>query len=378
MQDGLALSPEISKSTEHPLEGGIIIHGFVGNIEKPELKTLTQVIKSGVLASPSKRELDDKERLRLPDEPADYNRICFHLLTNKVANPCHYVGRAFWAASLNAVAGTIIGDDIASGSNDIFSYHNNGVEIPLNRGLLYLSIDMLDNLALLESIRQRATAEGVSAEKWIQNYIVILPRKAFENRQQLFNIVSKRIQPAKGVSADFVTKNEIDQHFQHNFVHFLENDHRFTKKDELGIGGIKIDIPLDPDLLTEFNQILGRYKNRFRSIYEDIETNPLRIEELRDAESVHDPNWPFFKMISLLNTYAPDSDIAQKAAELDKFRLELLKLNTQILEKIYPNAPSPEAIKQMSYKEKIKNGYHHQDVYVYRDTRTNYRVNLPI
>jgi len=119
MPDGTQFSPELVLVREHPLEGNIVIHGFLGNIEKPEETTIAQVIRQGALVSPSKRILDQKEQARLIDAPFDRDRVCFHTWKENEENAGSYIGHAIWAAPVGVMEGTIIGDDIANETGDI-------------------------------------------------------------------------------------------------------------------------------------------------------------------------------------------------------------------------------------------------------------------
>lgn len=355
MSDPLLLS-ELVHTQEHPLEGAIVVHGFLGNIEKPENVTLAQVIIAGTLASPSKRQLDFREQERLVSAPFDRDRICFHPWKEGGEQPTSYIGHAIWAGPTTAMEGTIIGDDPANEAGDIFAFRAGGVDIPVRKGVLFVSDNLIDTPEIRMSIKQRATQDGVTFDEWMKDNVVLLPTKLFHQTKELFSVIAQRIRPAAGVTADFVDAEEIGQSSGVNFVTSLNAKHKPVSTRELGTA-VKIQgESVSEEMMQEWERNYRHFDEAFGEIIAEMDENPLRLEELRDSEFMYDGAWEFHLLHRRLQTFSPDSELARKIHTLNERRKDAFERNEQILVERFPNMPehedAPIDSSQKPYREK--------------------------
>lgn len=356
MNDRLLLS-ELIRIPEHPLAGGIIVHGFLGNIQKPENVTLAQVILAGTLASPSKRSLEAKEQARLVSAPFDRDRICFHIWKENSNEPTSYIGHAIWAGPITAVEGTIIGDDPANEPGDIFAYREGGVDIPVKKGVLFVSDNLIDTQEIRASIEKRATQEGVTFDEWMRDNVVLLPTKLFHQPKDLFSVIAQRIRPATGVTADFVDAEEISQSLGVNFVTSLNIKHKPVSTQELGTTTKIQGESVSQEIMQEWKRNYDHFDEHFGEIIAEMDENPLRLEELRDPEYMYDGAWEFHLLHRRLQALFPNSELARTVQKLDDRRREALARNEEILTERYPNMPEYSTIpidstKPTPYREK--------------------------
>ena len=377
MPDGTQFSPEIVQLKKHPLEDRVIVHGFLGNIGKPEDMTISQIIQQGALVSPSKRALDPKEQTRLLDAPFDRDRVCFHTWEKNRENTGSYIGHAIWVAPVSAMEGTIIGDDIANETGNVFAFNRGGVEIPIDRGIIFISDNLLGTSSIKQSIELRAQSERVTPEDWIRRNVVLVPTEIFRRPNDLFRIISDRVQPAKGVSAGFVGREEINKNLRFNFVAYLRDKYIPATAQELGHATKIEGEPVTPEMMQKWEKDYLYCLQQFTELEEEMDENPLRLEELREPEYMYDTGWFFHQLKSRLQRFSPASELGLKVVELDKKRTELLQRCESILRKRYPNPISEEDLQKLGGLQLTKAGYGNFDTYVYLDNKGNLRVHKP-
>src|SRR3990172_12994005 len=336
MVDEISISPEVMLTPEHRLGGAILVHGFVGNTDKSEIHTLAQIITRGAIISPSKRSLTPKEEARTL---FDRKRIAFHTWKPERLNSIKYVGQAVWAAPVTALEGTIVGDDMAMEEGDIFAYNPAGVDIPLQRGLLFVSDDMLDNSGVQAAISERANKEVKAPEEWVVKNVVIVPKEAFKQPDELLKIISRRIRPSDTVTADFVTRAEFDENLK---IYFLEEGfaQKHTTADVKDLGnGVKVDGEyISPEMVKKWDEDTSHYNDWFDKISLEMEFNLLPFEELRPPED-GDKFEGFWKLRKRVEKYLPGSDMAHDLDKMDQKRAETMARYEKILFERYPNAP---------------------------------------
>lgn len=353
---------------EHPLEGGILIHGFDGNIGKPEEITVAQVITRGALVSPSRRTLNVVEQDRYQSEiPRDYNRInfmCWKTYGDKFPT---YTRAAFWAGPLGSLENYYLGRDSTS-VDAIYALGEEGVEIPIERGLLFISDVLLFSKEVWASVEARAKEEQVLPRDIVKKYMVVLPSESFpmicvgsergsgsERANQLLTEIQKRITHAVGVSVEF------EQNVDTSNADVIRN-RRPATSETLGLSTKIEGDPLSDEIMRTWNNIYDYHRGRLDEIVEKIEEDPFQIEDLYSP--VLGWEGSLFFVHQNLEILDPESKLLQKIKEAEQRAQEALKKNQHILQERFPNMPILEREPGFTW-----------DTVVYKDAKTgNVRV----
>lgn len=183
------------------LEGAVLVHGFKGNIEKPEIETVKDLLLHGHIASPSKRNLDDREVERYEDEvPTDLNRIHFHCsYENQTKDQSYkYRGDSLFVMPVKSAEGYVIAQNLLLGESDISIYSSEGVEIPLNKGVLLMTETLFDGLK--DVIPVAAEKLGLSLDEFMLNNILIVDDDVIKESNKFWDLISKKVKPASSVT----------------------------------------------------------------------------------------------------------------------------------------------------------------------------------
>lgn len=332
----------LTKPEANLLEGGILIHGFKGNLDpydsyKNMSDTLTKVVKQGAIVSPSRRELSEKEMARISDAPFDFNRVCFHTWHEEVdGNKSNYVLNAFFAAPVSVIEGYKPSLDPAMDETTVSVFGDNGVEIPLEKGILFLSEELF--LEISPEITQKAKDLGITYEEYVKNNIVLLPTEAFEDSKILWNIVRDRIMPATNVTQQLVNPNKMGYRGV-NFTDVL-NGVELAKMENLGKSEKMNGSPVSDAYATSVMEHCSREINWLKGKEADIENIFEYLDDLRNPNE-----WlkAVYNSRSLINQL--DSDNSRLPAVdklLNDFNSLAGSLSKQIelfLEQKYPDAP---------------------------------------
>lgn len=363
---------------EHPLEGGILVHGFSGNIKKPEDTTVVEVITRGALVSPSRRSLDYVELSRFTTGiPRDYRRISFYCWKNNERKVPTYIDAAFWAGPINSLENYYIGRD-ATSLDAIYALGKDGVEISLDRGLLFISEDLLFSPEVWTNVEARAKEEHVTPKDIVSKYMVLLPAKLFpkllppivnsyendielidqrhsDRANQLLREIQRRITPAKGVTADF------EEYAQVSNTDVMKKNAPATRK-TLGTSTKLEGSLFSGALMDEWNLIYEHQRNKLDELIAEMEENPYRIEELYEPRSGWE--WNLIHVGHRLEILDPDSELLKKIKEAEQKAQEALVRNQQILEQRFPNMPTYEG------GPEVESVWRQTEVIVYRDSKT--------
>jgi len=336
------LVKEIPPKPDHLLERSILVHGFSGNIDtnntwSEETKSLGKVLSTGELVSPSKRDLDDKEKVRFGiDAPFDKNRVIFHVWKGDDHDGMEYISEALFAAPPKMLEGYVPSEDPAWPGRAVSAYGKDGVHIPLSNGLLFVSagrcIEFHDHF---EALAQKS---GMSFADFMNKHVVILPNTAFQNRNELWTAISSRIEPAIGVTVDVIgAREQMNSTHGTNFTDIL-NNHAPAKANELGLSGINRGSAVNHELTVWLSK---EWRSRIRWLQtteKNMSNNPFRIEQLREEKpSFQDVQ----QLVDEVQPNHPDNKKTQSLArQYYEYRQRLLATNERILEEKYPNAPS--------------------------------------
>lgn len=326
------------------LEGGILIHGFKGNLNdinpyQRVMERLNNIILSGEIVSPSQRELDEDELKRLQlDASFDSNRVCFHVWnSDSNENQLSYVLNSFFAMPTTAMAGFVPSEDPAFGGNVVALYKNEGVRIPLEKGLLFLSTDMYRSL--IPSIQKKAEISGISYDDYVKQHIVILPSESFHDSDILWKEVSARIDPASNVKTRM---SKTSSNTNINFIDFTQSLRNIepSKTDELGETTMKTGNPISESLTDSLEERYHEDITELRNKYSKIEDDPYYLEELRDPNiwlrSINEDR----QIIDQLGTDQQTTDSLNKLD--DQFKdmcAAQLELSLSIIKQKHPDAP---------------------------------------
>ncbi len=191
---------------ENLLEGGILVHGFEGNIG--EFVPLKDILDEGGITSPNLRQnkWSEKMRERQEDVAFDNSRLCLHVYKpGKVNRSYTFNGSYFFACPMNTLAKNVIMLDDAGGTGDIAAYHAEGVKISIEQGVLFLPLQtfQLD----WEHIRTYAEKQAPSDPAgFIRQHFRI--SQNYETDEQLLEAVQEAISPAQNVT--YSPKRQID------------------------------------------------------------------------------------------------------------------------------------------------------------------------
>lgn len=339
---------EISK-TENLLEGSILVHGFSGNVDpynkwKEERKTLQKVLSSGNLVSPSLRELDNSEKIRfVVDAPFDKNRLTFHLWKGDSQDGVEYIEEALLALPTTSLEGNVLSEDPAWPGRAISAYNKEGVQIPLKKGILFLSQSRFSEFR--SQLELLAHESGLDFVDYVNTYVTILPAETFKDQKSLWSAVRSRIEPARDVSVKIVdTQKQTSSMFDSsglNFTNTLESKEPVIAED-LGETHIVLASAISAELLQYLEHSYQQEIVWLGTVEANMESNPFNIEFLRDEPS------EILEIERLITELDPNNTRKAYIYELSKkyelWKRKLLAKNERALEEKYPDAPREEEI----------------------------------
>lgn len=340
LEEGVDIK-ERQLTQEALLEGAVLIHGFTGNVDihnphTSEKKALEKVISTGTIVSPSQRELDEKEKDRIRyDTPFDMNRVSFHVWKGDEHDLGSYIHGAFFAAPASSLEGFVPAEDPAWSGRAISAYNKDGVKIPTNRGLLFISPDLaLNNRRLFEA---RAENEKLSYKDYMNRYVVILPSEVFGSAKKSWEEVSSRITPAKGVDVKIVTAEEqfSQSKGRLDFTAIL-NTGKKAELSQLGESRIIDGGAVSESLLKNLQSSWEAELKWLEKVDNGLEEDPFHIEQLREDHSRIDDYYNL--VIELKDLNEELSEIKKLRDDYHKLRKKVLERNEQILEQKYPDA----------------------------------------
>ena len=194
-------SPEIELAKLKILEKAVLVHGFKGNIEKPETETVRDLLLHGHITSPSKRNLDNKEIKKYEEKiPVDLNRIHFHCSYKDQTKDSSYQyrGNSLFVMPVKAAEGNVIAQNTLLGHTDIYLYSKEGVEIPLNKGVLVMTKDLFGEVQ--DVIPETAKKLRLPVDEFIANNIMIVDEDTIGDPNKFWGAINEKVAPSSGVT----------------------------------------------------------------------------------------------------------------------------------------------------------------------------------
>lgn len=326
---------------ENMLEGSILVHGFLGNIETlnpygEEVKTFNKIMLKGEIVSPSQRELTKEEENRYKyDAPFDLNRVSFHIWKGEPTDERNYIGDVFFAAPTIALSGYVPIEDPAFSANTITVYGNGGVRIPLELGKLFIELERFEHSR--EAIGRVATANGMNFNEFVNNHFVILPRDVFRDTKLLWKAVSSRIEPSTGVSANIVSSRELGTLSEGKFDFTSGLDAISpAAMESLGSGSVKEGSAVSTELIEGIESSWKERRKWIRKIQNTLDENPYELESLRDTSELD-------SILTLADSLEINKQLLAKSKLLRdrciKLQEQVIQENERILEVRFPDAP---------------------------------------
>lgn len=299
---------------ENLLEGTILVHGFQGNIRKPEIDTLIDIVKMGALVSPNLRELTPDERKRSHITPFDQKRVVFHAWRGNERDNSSYIGYAAFAAPVTILAGNVITEDPSSSSkNTIAVYNETGVRIPLEAGILFMSEGYFSNF--LEFLKEKAQRVGMNPTEYVNKYIVILSPNVFRNFDELKKAIFSRIDPATNVTADIVTHEDQIKSSSLDYTRILRDKPGVTRE-SLGTASTKGYGIVDQQQMSLWEEFANKHENLIREVSRDPSPDQFRLKEV----AYFDICLRLERIQNILELTNPNHPLLVKVHELNKLR----------------------------------------------------------
>lgn len=229
---------------KNSLEGAVLVHGFESNLSHNQRKkafvVLNEVLKSGSIVSPSKRELNNSEIERFKDASFDINRVCFEARIGDKDDGCasDYIGAFCFIAPTTILAGTTATEDFAFDNRAIGVWKKDGVQIPLETGLLIIKESLFNRCST--SIAEHARIVGMDENQYLKKYVRIIPDSFdFNDNTEFWNLIRANVQPSSGVTYSPPTIGElnrfVDEKERLNYISSLPH----AELSQLGTGFIK-------------------------------------------------------------------------------------------------------------------------------------------
>lgn len=362
---------EVLTTQENPLNGVILIHGFRSNTGTAETTTINRLLENGCLVTPSRRPLDEKEEARTREASFDINRICFNLIRSNTSEyDRSYVGQSLIAFPLNAVPGTYLTQDPDGG--DLAVFHPEGVSIPIERGVLFMSDDIF--YETLPQFQTRAQTLGLTINEYVNKYVVILPVGTFSynNNQLLRQLIESRVQPSANVTAKYHQLNCADPDLPAELwgsnvvaLHRIAAKNKPTPINELGDSGIYEGQPIPDDTFVYWRGEIFKDHELIEKIAEGIDEDPYQISNLYENPLATQ------KIKVILENLIPDSEILESIRQFEQYRQDALAKNIEIIEKLYQEQIAkvkPKRSRPLSLGEHT----------IHKDNRGRYVVETPI
>lgn len=306
-------SPEIVQQEENPLEGAILVHGFIGNQEKPEKEILRKVIKNGTISSPSKRPLDEKDEMRYTaDAPWDYSRVTFYAFHGDDRACPNYKDAAAFIAPLAALTGTEIIKPDSSGyysDQEVAAYTPEGVKIPLEKGLLI--IEPFTLAELLPELTKHAQEIDLTAKDYLERYVIVLPYPLTCTPDKIWEIAKARIQPAVNVTYEPASWKQ-------------RNGKKATIEELGGEKPITPGEPLTTEVVQYFDVQIDRETKRLQELEIKLKTSATNISWLPDY-SIGNTVSPILLLVD------ENNEVMGKIRELEAKRKKLTEDHASVL-----------------------------------------------
>lgn len=353
----------------NPLEGSILIHGFDSNLpasDKRELgiswdkDVLRKIIKQGAVVSPSKRELTRQELIRYGEAYFDVDRVCFEARTGRETDGeggGSYIFGAFFAIPVSGLEGTRISNDIASSGSAMAAYNEEGVSIPLEKGIIFLNeYDLRD---LLPDIKARAEMLNIDLAEYLNMHFRILPGN-FKDQDIFWKVVKASIEPSKDVKYHPTIVPELQEKISAVGMRETFISEKTANKGDLGeskllentlLGSPYVKAEHKKDYLDDLHEL-----TKFASI---LKENPQALREPPYLSDIH----TFEFRADMYELTEKDSVFANNLRKLVEIYNNLITYNQERLRNIWKE--KPEVIQKVTHNGKdtyrISNRYKHLD-----------------
>ena len=353
----------------NPLEGAILIHGFQGNLPDPDKReigissdkdVLRKIIRQGAVVSPSKRQLTRQELLRYGDAYFDINRVCFEARTGRKGDGKgggSYISGAFFAMPVSGLEGTKISNDIAFSGPAMAAYNEEGVSIPLEKGILF--INEYDLKALLPDIKERSEILNIDLPEYLNKHFRILPSH-FRNRNIFWKTVTASIEPSKEVKYHPTIVPKLQEKISTMGMREAFISEKIAEKKDLGEAKLLENTLLgSPYVKPEHNKQYLYYLSKLTKFASILKQNPEALREVPDLIDIH----TFEFRAYLYELTEKDSVFAYKLRKLFDIYRNFQDYNQQRLKRIWEKRP--EAIHKHTWQGEdtyvIANRYKHRD-----------------
>lgn len=329
----------------NPLEGSILIHGFNSNLSEDDKNeigifsdtdVLRKVIKQGAIVSPSKRDLTRQELIRYKKASFDVNRVCFEARTGRETDGGgggNYIDESFFAMPVSALEGIRISNDFAFGAKALAAYHENGVSIPLEKGILFLKASQLEEL--LPDIKARANVLNIDLAEYLNRYFRILPSE-FKDKDVFWETITTSIEPSKDVKYHPTIFPKLQEKIREMGEIGAITTGKIAKEEELGESKLLKNTLLgSPSLKEEHNKVFRDYLSELKAFASIVKKDPEALREFPDLPDIYSFNF----LADLYELTESDSNSAYKFRELLEIHEKFMNCEQERLKKIWEKRP---------------------------------------